>query len=404
MRIRGAAPAEDARAPLNLALVLDRSGSMAGEKLAAAKAAATQLARRVRERDVISVVIYDDSVDTVVDAAPVTDRDALLAGIAAIEAGGSTNLSGGWLRGRDLVARGYRQGAVNRVLLLTDGLANHGITDPDQLKALCGTAAAVGVTTTTIGFGEGFDEVLLRGMADVGRGGTYYVEESDQALDVFAAEIDGLLTLAAQNVAVQVLPAPGADLAVVHHAYPRRQIAGGVRLEIGDLFAGEPRALLAQFLLPLPATDATTAVAELVVEAHVLGAGGSVERREVRLPITVTGTDAPRVEPEVRRELLLLESARARDEARELERQGEFDAAGERLGDVARKLTAEAGDDARLREEAADLGALAQCYAAGDVREADRKYMYMRSTATWQSRHGAADPISRSKLRRRPTS
>ena len=200
LKLEGKAPTSDNRIPLNLSVVLDRSGSMAGEKLAAARDAAAMLIQRLHPDDVVSVVAYDDDVTTIAEPATGKTQASLPKLVKNIEPGGSTNLSGGWLRARELVARGKRDGGVNRIMLLTDGLANCGITDSAQLLGLCRTACGAGITTTTIGFGADYDEKLLRGMADAGGASTWYIERPDQAPDVFAEELEGLLTLCAQSV------------------------------------------------------------------------------------------------------------------------------------------------------------------------------------------------------------
>ena len=159
-----AIPAE--HIPLNLSVVLDRSGSMSGPKLVYARRAAADLVRRLRPEDVVSVVAYDDQVTTVAQPHTGDAQSDLPAEIEGIEVGGSTNLSGGWLRGRELVScdrAASSKNGVNRVLLMTDGLANVGITNPEQLVGLCKNALEAGVTTSTIGFGDDYDEELLRG-------------------------------------------------------------------------------------------------------------------------------------------------------------------------------------------------------------------------------------------------
>ncbi|MFO8174964.1 MAG: VWA domain-containing protein, partial [Longimicrobiales bacterium] len=196
LKIEGEAPEDRDRVPVNLSLVLDRSGSMAGEKLAAARNAASMLVRRLSPMDTVSVVAFDHEVSVVAPPATGEEQEQLPGAIEAIQAGGMTNLSGGWLRGRDLVAANLRDGGVNRIILLTDGLANVGITGTHQLTGLCQQGTRTGVSTTTIGFGQGYDEDLLRAMADAGQGGTYYIEEVDQASGVFEEELEGLLSMA----------------------------------------------------------------------------------------------------------------------------------------------------------------------------------------------------------------
>src|SRR4029453_9393548 len=145
LKLEGKAPTPDHRVPLNLSIVLDRSGSMAGDKLAAARDAAAMLVQRLHPDDTVSVVAYDDEVMTVAEPATGASQASLPAQVRAIQAGGSTNLSGGWLRGRELVACAKREGGVNRVMLLTDGLANVGITAPNQLLGLCRSSCGVGI-------------------------------------------------------------------------------------------------------------------------------------------------------------------------------------------------------------------------------------------------------------------
>src|SRR4051812_31435433 len=145
------------RAPLDIALVVDRSGSMGGQKLAAVKACGAYLARRMGAGDRLAVVAYDDAIDLVAPLAPV-ELHRLLAALGALGPGGSTNLSGGWLKGLEQLRGTQREEAVRRILLLTDGLANVGITEPGALVGLAEQARQAGIGTTTIGVGDDFDE------------------------------------------------------------------------------------------------------------------------------------------------------------------------------------------------------------------------------------------------------
>jgi Ca-activated chloride channel homolog len=391
LRITGRPAEADNRPRLNLAIVLDRSGSMGGGKLERAKEAARLLVRRLGDSDVVSVVAYDEDVRTVVRRARGAEREGVLAMIGSTGIGGTTNLSGGWLRGRELIAGAMVDGGVNRILLLTDGQANVGITDPAQLTALTRSSAALGITTTTIGFGTDYDERLLRAMAEAGGGSTYYIETPDQAPAVFETEITGLMSLAAQNVSVNIAPAEMVEHAKVVHQYPSQEGRGGaVRLELGDLYAFEPKSLLMEFLLR---SDSPTevAVATLTVSGYAMHADGSLEKRQARLPIQVSRAGAAVVNPEVRKELIILEAARAREEALEDRARGVCGEGARRLRGVAERMKPYAATDAAIRDEMHDLRDLASRFEAEDVSAADAKWMYQRAYSVSRSKRAAME-------------
>ena len=213
------ADAPPSRAPINTILVLDRSGSMSGTPLAAAIEAARRFAGFLGANDRLGVVAFDDQVSVV--AAPAAGGDAtVLDQISRIRSGGSTNLSGGWLKAFELARQGMVDG-VNRIVLLTDGQANAGVTDDEALAAMVRSGAQSGISTTCIGFGEGFNEDLLQVLGREGSGNYWYVERDDQMTGVFEGEIDGLVALAAQNVTVEVeLLHPGASGVTFLQRYP----------------------------------------------------------------------------------------------------------------------------------------------------------------------------------------
>jgi Ca-activated chloride channel family protein len=185
---RRAAPLQ--RTPLSLSLVIDRSGSMRGHKLQAAKACAADLVARLDAADEVGIVVYDDAADTLLPLMPAGPaRQQIDMALAAFESGGSTNLHGGWLAGAQQVAPRTGPGRLCRVVLLSDGLANNGETDPSRICEQVRELAHSGVTTTTVGLGEGFNEALMTEMANAGQGNALYGYRAEDLAEAFESEI-----------------------------------------------------------------------------------------------------------------------------------------------------------------------------------------------------------------------
>lgn len=356
LRIEGSPPPADTRIPLDLALVLDRSGSMRGAKIEAAKGAALEVVRRLWPQDRVSVVAYDDEVQTVAERAAGGDAPDLAQRIGSIGPRGMTNLSGGWLRGRELLD-GTEERRLRRVVLLTDGLANVGITRPELLESMTARAREAGIATTTIGFGEDYDERLLRRMAEAGGGGTYYIEAPDQAIAIFQDELSDLLGTCAQNVAVTIAPTDSVQAVRVRHAYTSTGTPNGVRYDLGDLYAREPRLLFVEFLLPV-APESAVAVATLTVTADVIEAD-DVRHETITMPVTLDSAHVPHVDPTIERESLLLDVADAREEALRARERGDFDAARRTLEESAATLRRAGIEDEAVQAEIDDLDSLA---------------------------------------------
>ncbi len=193
------------RAPVNVALVLDRSGSMKGDKIVNARKAADFVIDNLNKRDNLSIVCYDEVVDVLSPSSPVTDKDRLKALVNNITDRGSTNLGGGLMAGYSQVKHNFQKDAVNRVLLLTDGLANIGITDSSILKRLAKTTNLdSSVSLSTFGVGADYNEDLLTDMARNGSGNYYFIESGDKIPSIFAQEIKGLSAVVAHNAKITV--------------------------------------------------------------------------------------------------------------------------------------------------------------------------------------------------------
>ncbi|MEH2261283.1 vWA domain-containing protein [Nostoc sp.] len=236
--------AEFPRRNLNLSLVIDRSGSMAGAPLHHALKAAESVVDQLEPDDILSVVVYDDEIDSVVPPQAVTNKATLKNSIRKVRAGGITNLSGGWLKGCEHVKTRLDPQKINRVLLLTDGHANMGIQDPKVLTATSAQKAEEGITTTTLGFAQGFNEDLLIGMARAATGNFYFIQSIDDATEVFSIELDSLRAVVGQNLKVTLELADGVSLVdTLSLAKVSQSDTGQAVITLGELYEGEDKLL-----------------------------------------------------------------------------------------------------------------------------------------------------------------
>ncbi len=387
--LSGEAPAD--RAPINVALVLDRSGSMSGTPLDAAKEAASRFASFLTEQDRLSIVIFDDAVRTIFGPAPAGDPSALEA-IAQVYAGGSTNLSGGWLKGRKLVEKSLVDG-TNRVVLLTDGQANVGVTDPAKLVGLATSGAARRVSTTCIGFGADFNETLLEPMAAAGAGNYWYVESYDQMAAIFEGEIEGLVSLAAQNVEVEVrLTHPKAAGVSFLQSYPVQVGSDNSwRVALNDLYSTSPRALGLVFHVEDVHELGKVQLGEVRIEADVMEEAG-IEHRTIVMPVVANLDGEDRIEPTVEQTFLRFQSANAREEAIRLADQGDFGGAAGTLREMASQIDPTVPMLSEVRE---DLQAEADRLDARLYEASDRKYHGARAMAERDLKAAYAAKMSR---------
>jgi Ca-activated chloride channel family protein len=185
---------------------------MGGPPLFHALRAAQSVVEQLESEDILSVVVYDDDVHTVVAPVTVSNKPEIQAAINRVSVGGLTNLSGGWLQGCEHVKTELDPQKINRVLLLTDGIANVGIVDPKTLINSSAQKAEEGIITTTLGFNQGFNEDLLIGIARASQGNFYFIQSIDDATEVFSIELDSLRAVVGQNLKVTLEMAEGVSL------------------------------------------------------------------------------------------------------------------------------------------------------------------------------------------------
>lgn len=378
------APAGEDRPPLHVALVLDRSGSMHGEKLETTKACAAHLVKRLRPTDQVAIVAYDDEVDLVASLAP-PDTDLLTAAIGSIGAGGSTNLSGGWLKGLEELRRAPGDGR-RALLLLTDGQANEGVVEPDRLVAMAAGGKAQDVTTTTIGLGADFDEVLLSQLADAAGGNARYAATPDAAPAIFAKEFDGLAATVAQNVSIELRPSDDVSVLTVLHDYPITQVPGGCQMALGDAWGSEERRIVFRLGIPSLAILGPTTVCEAVVRWVDVTGVPTLHERTIPIAVRVAdaaAADGAAIDADVVEEVVVLEAARSEREARTLADAGDFDGARSLLSssfDRLRALGAHSPQAAALAEQV-DGSIAAMAATTWDVSASKALHYRSRSTS-----------------------
>lgn len=353
------APRAAQREPVNLAFVLDRSGSMSGQKIALAKQAIETAVDRLLPTDRFAIVCYDDRIDLVVETTTAS-REAktnAIERLRAIDARGSTDLGGGWLRGAEQVAMAMAGAGVNRTLVLTDGLANVGIVDPAELARHARELRARGVTTTTFGVGADFDEALLQSIADAGGGHFYFIEHAAQIQDHISTEVGELLQVVARDATLEIT-APDSVAFAGLSPYPLERRGSRLQVLLGDLVAEQRLEVVLRVKFGYgPIGQELGLLVAATDRDGVLSAAGAQ-------PVGVgweyaddrTNDLQPRdraVDHAVAKQFI----ARARQGAVQLNRLGQFHEAMLEVRQVAERIAGYAGDDPVLREMVAKLRA-----------------------------------------------
>lgn len=253
-----------AASPMNLALVIDRSGSMKGDRIANAMNAAVGAIERLRDGDSVTVVAFDSSAQVVVPPTRVSSatRTSMEAAVRNIRLGGDTCISCGMLEGMQQLAQTSLGGdRVNRMILLSDGATNSGIKDVPGLRAMAGRMTSKGVTISTIGVDVDFDEKVMAALAAEGNGRHYFVANASGLPAVFSQEFDDILASVAKEAELSIELAPGVEVAEVFDRSFRRE-GSKIIVPFGTFSAKQEKTVLVKLKVPAD-HDGNQAVADV---------------------------------------------------------------------------------------------------------------------------------------------
>ncbi|HUX49519.1 MAG TPA: VWA domain-containing protein [Spirochaetia bacterium] len=361
---------EAARAPLGLALVIDRSGSMQGSKLQTAKAATIAVIERLTAEDTASVVIFDSEVETLLPEGRMTDARKAEARrlIAQVEARSATALHEGWLTGcRSIAAESSAAGEINRLgrcFLLTDGLANEGLLDAEQIAAQAADIRRNAlVSTSTFGIGDDYDEALIAPMAVAGNGQFHHLRDEADILSTFSGELNEMFDVTARGVRIEIDADSAVTPELVSMYWSGTQGKfGPFRIDIGDLISGEERHIVARLHF-----GRIAAAARVAVKVRALWRNGYEEIAGPWQELMFEGADdatcdAERQNMQVMHWVGLHHAEKVRADSLPLYRNGNAEQAEKSIGAVVRRMRRYASEDPDLVSVVKELEELSSTY------------------------------------------
>ncbi len=260
------------RPPVNVALVLDRSGSMKGERIASAKAAANVALERLSAQDMVSIVAYNHEVAVLQPAAQLGDGRSLAQKIDRLTADGRTALHAGVVSGAAEVERNLDEARVNRVILLSDGLANVGPSSPRELGELGRKLGAKGISVSTIGLGLDYNEDLMQRLAAASDGNHAFVEDPEDLAGIFASEFGDALSITAKDIEIIIECRIG--FKPVRVLGREAQVEGNrIRLKLNQLQGANERYFIVELEQPEIRTPGDAVVASIAVDYLDLASG-----------------------------------------------------------------------------------------------------------------------------------
>ena len=340
------------RPPLNVALVIDKSGSMAREgKMDYVKKAARQVVDLLQYGDRFSVIAYDESVQVMLPSEALEDRHGAKRMIGRLYPGGSTNLGAGLLEGYEQVSRHYDPEGINRVILLSDGLANRGITDPRRLGRIVTGESRRGISLTTFGVGLDFNENLLAAMAENGRGTYYFIDRPHRIGEMLAREFSLIQNVVAMDVTITIDVRPEVVISDVM-GYDYHREGNRYRVRLGDLAAGERRRIMVR--LDAPSYGAGEhRIGEMRMGYRPQGSKSIVESStDLRLQYVRNRAAVDKnIDREVAERSAVFEANAARQEAARRVDDGDLDGAREVLGKAKKRLRSAPVQSGAVKDE-----------------------------------------------------
>ena len=257
-------PSSMDRPPVNLSVVLDKSGSMGGEKITQAKAAAIEAVKRLGVSDIFSLVVYDSNVHTIIPAQSVRNINQIVSKIQRIFAAGSTALFGGVSQAASEIRKYIGSEHVHRIILLSDGLANVGPQSPAELGRLGAALIKENISVTTIGVGYDYNEDLMTRLSQKSDGNSYFVETGSELPGIFAAELGDVLNVVAKKVRVTISMPEGVEPVAIIGREGR--IKGKtIELSMNQLYGEQEKYALVKVKIPKSETNTIMEIAKAKV-------------------------------------------------------------------------------------------------------------------------------------------
>tara|TARA_R100000027_G_scaffold59418_1_gene49741 strand:+ start:8163 stop:9530 length:1368 start_codon:yes stop_codon:yes gene_type:complete len=380
---------EGDRQPVNLALVLDRSGSMRGDKIRSAIEAARLAVGQLGPNDVISVVIYDNEIDTIAPAgrAEAEYRDSIRRALAGVTPRGNTAIYGGLTQAAAELRKFAREGYVNRMILLSDGLANQGPSSPSDFERLARAFAGEDFIVSTVGLGMDFNEDIMTSLASAGQGNTYFVETAADLPRIFQRELGDVLSVAATDIEITIEGREGIRIVKGIGREADLESETVARLRIPQVYGGLDKLALLELEVPAGKEGERRELVDVEV-SYRLTKGGAVKRQQVVVPVIYSGVQeevVQAVQSEVVINVAQNRIAETKTEAILLADEGNIAASGEVLRKVSDDLAADYDGyemDAVLEAEAKPLEEDARDIQTSGMSNKKRKQMRSESYQT----------------------